>query len=146
MLAADRGPDDPVARAGGMACKSLVPVAGIPMLERVIASLEASPWVDKIGVSLRDTDLLAEFDGLNQAVADGRVFAVQAQNSPSQSVLHAVEQLGRPYPLLITTADHALLTAEMVDHFCTRSMQSGADVCAGGLRPLPDPPVDIKRL
>ena len=62
VLAADRGPDDPVARAGGMACKSLVPVAGIPMLERVIGALEASPWVDKIAVSLRDTDLLAEHE------------------------------------------------------------------------------------
>ncbi len=131
MLAADRGPDDPVARAGGMACKSLVPVAGIPMLERVIGALEASPWVDKIAVSLRDTDLLAEFDGLNQAVNEGRVIAVQAQNSPSRSVLHAAEQLGYPYPLLITTADHALLTAEMVDYFCSQSVQLGADVCAG---------------
>jgi GTP:adenosylcobinamide-phosphate guanylyltransferase len=131
VLAADRGPDDPVARAGGKVCKSLVPVAGIPMLERVIAALEASPWVDKIAVSLRDTGLLAEFDGLNQAVDDGRVIAVQAQNTPSMSVLHAAEQLGYPYPLLITTADHALLSAEMVDYFCTRSSQSGADVSAG---------------
>lgn len=131
VLAADRGPDDPVARAGGMACKSLVPVAGIPMLERVIGALEASPFVDKIAVSLRDTDLLAEFDGLNKAVNEGRVIAVQARNSPSRSVLHAVEQLGHPYPLLITTSDHALLTVEMVDYFCTRSVQSGADLCAG---------------
>jgi GTP:adenosylcobinamide-phosphate guanylyltransferase len=131
VLAADRGTDDPVARAGGMACKSLVPVAGIPMLERVIGALEASPSVDKIAVSLRDTNLLAEFDGLNQAVSGGRVTAVQAKDSPSRSVLHAAEQLGHPYPLLITTADHALLTAEMVDWFCTQSVQSGADVCAG---------------
>jgi hypothetical protein len=101
------------------------------MLERVIGALEASPLVDKIAVSLGDTDLLAEFDGLNQAVSEGRVIAVQAQNSPSRSVLHAAEQLGNPYPLLITTADHALLTAEMVDYFCTQSVESGADVCAG---------------
>ena len=131
VLAADRGPDDPVARAGGMACKSLVPVGGIPMLERVIGALEASPWVDKIAVSLRDIDLLTEFGGLNKAVNDGRVVAVQAQNSPSMSVLHAAEQLGYPYPLLITTADHALLTAEMVDYFCAQSVQTAADVCAG---------------
>jgi len=131
VLAADRGPDDPVALAGGMACKSLVPVAGIPMLERVIAALEESPWVDKIAVSLRDTHLLGEFKGLNQAVNDGRVIGVQAQNSPSRSVLHAAEQLDSPYPLLITTADHALLTADIIDHFCTQSVQSGADVCAG---------------
>lgn len=131
VLAADRGPDDPVARAGGMACKSLVPVAGIPMLERAIGALKASPWVDKIVISLRDTDLLAEFNGLDQLVNEGRIIAVQAQNSPSISVLHAMEHLGYPYPLLITTSDHALLTVEMVDHFCSQSVQSGGDVCAG---------------
>ncbi|MDA1325951.1 MAG: nucleotidyltransferase family protein [Proteobacteria bacterium] len=131
VLAADRGADDPVARAGGVACKSLVLVAGIPMLERVVAALAASPWVGNIAVSLRDTNILTEFRGLDQAVNDGRVIAVQAQNSPSRSVLHAVEQLGHSYPLLITTSDHALLTAEMVDYFCSQSAQSGADVCAG---------------
>ena len=131
MLAADRGIDDPVARAGGMACKSLVPVFGVPMLERVIATLEASPWIGRIAVSLRDMDLLSQFPGLDQAVKEGRVFAVQAQNSPSKSVLHAIEQLGDAYPLLITTSDHALLSAEMVDHFCSQSVWSEADVCAG---------------
>jgi len=131
VLAADRGPDDPVARAGGKVCKSLVPVAGIPMLERVIGALEASPWVGKIAVSLRDTGLLAEFHGLGRAVHEGRIVALPAQNSPSRSVLHAAERLGHPCPLLITTSDHALLTTDMVDHFCSRSAQSGADVCAG---------------
>jgi GTP:adenosylcobinamide-phosphate guanylyltransferase len=131
VLAADRGPDDPVARAGGMACKSLVPIAGTPMLERVIATLMISPWVGKIYVSLSDIHLLAEFTGLDQAVREGVVVAVQAQNSPSSSVLHAMGQLEDPYPLLITTSDHALLREEMVDHFCSEAMQSGADVCAG---------------
>jgi GTP:adenosylcobinamide-phosphate guanylyltransferase len=131
VLAADRGRDDPVARAGGMACKSLVPIAGVPMLERVIGALESSPSVGKIAVSLRDTDILAQFDGLRPAVSEGRVIAVQAQNSPSSSVLHAAQHLGYPYPLLITTSDHALLTTEMVDYFCTESVGSGADVCTG---------------
>ena len=131
VLAADRGPDDPVARAGGKICKSLVPVAGIPMLERVIGALEESPWVDKIAVSLRDPDLLAEFGGLTRAVDEGQVIAVQAQASPSRSVLHAAEQLDDPYPLLITTSDHALLSAEIVGHFCSQSGLFGADLSAG---------------
>lgn len=131
ILAADRGPDDPVAVAGGTAIKSLVPVGGMPMLERVIQALEESPYVDRIAVSLRDTALLARFKGLADAVKDGRVMAVQAQDSPSVSVLHALEQLGSPCPLLVTTSDHALLTATMVDHFCGQSLRSGADVCAG---------------
>jgi hypothetical protein len=34
-------------------------------------------------------------------------------------------------PVLVTTADHALLTAEMVDYFCSGARQSDKDVVVG---------------
>ena len=131
ILAADRGPDDPVAVAGGTAIKSLVPICGVPMLERVVGALKQSPHVGRIAVSFRDPGLLARFQGLEGLVREGRVLALQAQESPSESVLHALRQLGDTLPLLITTSDHALLTTAMVDHFCSHSLRTGADVCAG---------------
>jgi hypothetical protein len=39
VLAADRGPDDPVAVAAGVAAKCLTPIAGRPMVVRV-----GRPW------------------------------------------------------------------------------------------------------
>ena len=131
ILAADRGKKDPVAQAGGVVCKSLVPVCGIPMLERVITALMPSPWIKDIAVSLTDKHILNEFGGLQKLVESKRVFAIEAQTSPSQSVLYAIDNLSAPYPLLITTADHALLTTQMVDHFCALSANSGADICVG---------------
>lgn len=131
VLAADRGPDDPVSRAAGVAHKCLAPVAGTPMLERVVTALAASGQVGRIAVSLRDTALLARLPALAPLVEEGRLVALQAAGSPSRSVLQAATDLDQPFPLLVTTADHALLTTEMVDHFCRASRESGAEVTAG---------------
>ena len=39
VLAGDRTPDDPVARAAGVSCKALAPIGGIPMVLRVLGAL-----------------------------------------------------------------------------------------------------------
>ncbi len=131
VLAADRGPDDPVSRAAGVRHKCLAPVAGKAMLERVVGALAASAQVGRIAVSLRDPALLAQVPALAALVEEGRLIALQAAASPSRSVLQAVKELAEPFPLLVTTADHALLTTEMVDHFCAASRAGGAAVTAG---------------
>jgi hypothetical protein len=46
----------------------------------------------------------------------------------------ALESLPADEPVLVTTADHALLTAEMVDHFCREARRPGHDVVAGVAR------------
>ena len=128
VLAADRGPDDPVARAGGKRRKCLVEVAGVPMLERVLAALSASPWIGRIAVSADEPELLQGLASLESALAEGRLVAVASAASPSESVLAALEALQAPLPMLVTTADHALLTTAMVDHFAAESRAAGADV------------------
>ena len=44
VLAAGRGPDDPMAKAFGVAHKCGLAVAGIPMLQRVLAALVGPGW------------------------------------------------------------------------------------------------------
>lgn len=131
VLAGDRGPQDPVSQAAGVAHKCLAPVAGRPMLERVIAALTASPYVDRIAVSLNAPAIIDELAALGPLRESGRLRPLQAAGSPSRSVLRAVEELDDPFPLLVTTADHALLTPAMVDHFCRESLASRAQVTAG---------------
>jgi GTP:adenosylcobinamide-phosphate guanylyltransferase len=131
VLAGDRGPQDPVASAAGVAHKCLAPVAGRAMLERVVAALVASPQVGDIAVSLNDPAILARLPALAPLMESGRLKPLQAAGSPSRSVLKAVADLPAPFPLLVTTADHALLTPEMVAHFCAASLASGAEVTAG---------------
>ena len=131
VLAGDRGPQDPVAQAAGVEHKCLAPVAGRTMLERVVAALAASDGVGDIAVSLNRPAVLDRLPALASLVAGGRLRALESAGSPSRSVLKAVEELGAPFPLLITTADHALLTPAMVERFLGESLASGAEVTAG---------------
>jgi hypothetical protein len=48
--------------------------------------------------------------------------------------LSVLQALPDDVPVLVTTADHALLCAEMVDHFCVTARRSGCDVVAGVAR------------
>jgi GTP:adenosylcobinamide-phosphate guanylyltransferase len=116
VLAASR-PQDPVARHAGQSHKALVKIAGIAMLLRVLRALQESQSVGPIAVCLEADAPIAgaepDFDAL---IASGAVTLIEAAASPAQSVLRALEILS--LPLLVTTADHPLLSAAMVDHFC----------------------------
>lgn len=115
ILAGSRGPDDPMARATGVLHKALIPVAGVPMLLRVIAALAATPQVSKIIVCIEAPELVRALPGLDTACAGKPLELFDAQGSPSRSVSAALLRYGTP--LLVTTADHALLQAEWVSHF-----------------------------
>lgn len=113
VLAGSRGPDDPVARTAGLAHKALVPVAGVPMLRRVLDTLAAVPCIAGVTVVGDPAMAAAAGDGLRARFAP--LAFVAAAESPSRSVLRALE--GTSYPVLLTTADHPLLTPAMVEHF-----------------------------
>jgi CTP:molybdopterin cytidylyltransferase MocA len=116
VLAASR-PQDPVARHAGQSHKALVPVGGVPMLIRVLRVLRASRSIGGIAVCLEAGAPVAGAEPELQALlADGAVTLIDAASTPSRSVLAALGTL--PLPLLITTADHPLLSAAMIDHFC----------------------------
>lgn len=115
ILAGSRGPDDPMAKATGVEHKALIPVAGTPMLLRVIAALAATPEVSRLIVCIEAPQLVRALPGLDAACAGKALELFDAQGSPSRSVSAALAQYGTP--LLVTTADHALLQAEWVSHF-----------------------------
>src|SRR5215213_1182659 len=59
ILAAGRGPADPIARAFGVTHKCLLAVAGKPMLQRVADALLDTGRFRSIGVSVEDRSVLA---------------------------------------------------------------------------------------
>ncbi len=126
ILAAGRGPDDPMARAYGVSHKCTLPVAGIPMLKRVVDTLRKSPNISAISISIEDAAIVRMAVGEN---TDGLAI-VRSENS---APLSAIATIGKDptYPFLITTADHALLTPEMVGYFCDQASANGADFSAG---------------
>jgi len=128
VLAGSRGRSDPVARGAGRRHKALVPVHRVPMLERVIAALDASRSIGRLALSLGDTEIIEELPAIAARTRDGGIVVVPAASSPAESVRAALTGLDRPYPLLVTTSDHPLLTAEMIDHFCTAAATAAADL------------------
>lgn len=120
VLAGERAEGDPMAKTAGVALKALLPVAGTPMLTRVVDALRAAGGIGRIAVSIPRPD----------AVDDPTLETLVTEPSPCQSVLAAIDRL--PTPLLVTTADHALLTPEIVKSFVrAAAAASDADLVAG---------------
>lgn len=133
VLAASRGADDPVARHAGHPNKVFVPVHGRPMLAWVVRALQASPSVARIAVSIDDPSWLETVPELAAAVRDGALVVLPAGASPSASVAAALRALDDPFPVLLATADHPLLTPDMIEHFC-RALPADCDIAVAVAR------------
>jgi CTP:molybdopterin cytidylyltransferase MocA len=127
VLAADRGPADPVAAMAGVSCKALVPVAGVPMVRHVVEALQASERIERIVLVGPARNLLAQDASITQWLDTGRVSWLQPASSPSASAAQALAQQAADRPVLVTTADHALLSREVVDYFLQQASTGGHD-------------------
>lgn len=109
ILAGKRdGKVDPFAESFGVTHKCVVPVAGKPMIEWVLDAAEATGW--PVMVSLDAPVLLDEIGAARRMIAEGRLLFVKPDVNIVESVLAAARQAD--FPLMITTADNVLVTAE----------------------------------
>ncbi|MBW1981301.1 MAG: nucleotidyltransferase family protein [Deltaproteobacteria bacterium] len=131
VLAADRGADDPVARAAGVCCKSLTPIGDRAMVLHVVDALRAAREVRQIILCGPPRETIARDRELSTLVSSGEVRWIANRETPSTSTHHVLATLSDDLPVLVTTSDHALLNSHMVDHFCTEARRSGCDVVAG---------------
>ncbi len=125
ILAGNRGGADAIAALTGVSHKALAPIAGIPMLQRVLQSLTACPAIQQVYVCIDDAALLEEVPALAAAYHGGLLKIIPPAASPAASVAAALQQIGLDQPLLITTADHPLLTPEMVSYFLAQAPADG---------------------
>jgi len=128
VMAADRGSEDPVTRAAGVSCKALTPVGGIPMVLRVLHALEQSHAVGPRLLSGPPRPLLEQAAALKSGVEAGDYDWTDSRDSPSASAGAALEQIPDSQPVLLTTADHALLSSEIVDYFCEQARAADYDL------------------
>lgn len=118
LLAGQRpGPD----RLAGDGLKALVPVAGRPMVARVAQTLLACPAIARVVVLAQDGAALAP-----HLPDDPRLSFEESRTGISRSV--AAAAAGR-WPVLVTTADHPLLTVATVEDFLSRAGE--CDVAVG---------------
>jgi len=112
VLAGQRPGPDMLAQHFALERKALVPVRGEPMICHVVRTLHLSPHIGKIVILSQDVEHLR-----SAVAAAGGAILVESQNSISLSIKAQAETLGFSSPLLVTTADHPLLTVEMIDEF-----------------------------
>jgi GTP:adenosylcobinamide-phosphate guanylyltransferase len=131
VLAGDRKPGDPVAEAAGVSCKALTPVGGRPMVLRVLDALEAAQEVGPVVLCGPPRAAISREVELRARIDSGRVRWVESKATPSSSTYEVLKSLPQETPVLVTTADHALLSGRMVDYFCSQARSSGGDVVVG---------------
>ena len=119
ILAGQReGVIDPLCANAGVERKAIIPINGRPMIDYVLNALEQAGLTQPFHVS--------GFD----AAYDKRLTQSPAGKGPADST-DAALRAGINLPCLITTADHPLLTPEMLESFLTQARQSNADFCVG---------------
>ena len=131
VLAGDRSPDDPLVRAAGTTCKALIPVAGTPMVLRVIEALGNSRFIGRRILCGPPESALEAVPRLQEIIRSGQVDWLENLPSPSLSATHAMESIPEAEPVLLTTADHALLSPAILDEFCQQALGGEYDVVAG---------------
>jgi CTP:molybdopterin cytidylyltransferase MocA len=130
ILAGNRGGSDAIASLTGVSHKAMAPINGVPMLLRLWQCLTACPAIARIYVCIDGAEQLASVPALAMALQSGRLTVIAPASSPAASVAQALDEIGLDQPLLITTADHPLLTPEMVAYFLAQ-VPAEADFAVG---------------
>jgi GTP:adenosylcobinamide-phosphate guanylyltransferase len=123
LLAGRRPGVDALAATRGQTLKALIPVAGTPMVARVVSTLLASE-VGPIRVMTQDVEPIAAV-----LPADPRIGFLRSGAGIARSIAAALKSGDAPFPLFVTTADHALLRPETIAEFLRGA--EGADVAVG---------------
>ncbi len=131
VLAGRRDAADPLAEIRGRTHRALLDVVGVPMLVRVVRALRAAKCVGRIAVSIDDPSAFDAAPELRELAARGEITHHASLASPSRSVRDALSRGALGERVFVTTADHALLTPAIIEHFASCAEDSHADVAVG---------------
>lgn len=124
LLAGSRPAGDPLARSMMVRHKALIPIGGEPMVLRSLRALLASDRVGDIIVLTQDpADLRPVLP------ADERIDIQASGATIAGTVAELINRRAAQFPVLVTTADHALLDTQMIGEFTAKA--EGADLAIG---------------
>lgn len=124
VLAGSRPGGDPLAARFNQDFKALIPVAGKAMACWPVEALLASPLVG-------DVIVVTQQPGKLRAVLpdDRRLSLRQSESTIAETIAQLIAQKVARFPVLVTTADHALLTPAIIAEFVAGA--KGADLAIG---------------
>ena len=124
LLAGARPGGDALTQSLGVKYKPLLPILGEPMVRRPIRALLDVAAIARIRVLTQQPERLAA------VVQEDDRITVEPSDETIGATLHRIcADPATRYPLLVTAADHALLTAQMVEEFIAGS--ADCDVSIG---------------
>jgi len=124
VLAGSRPGRDAFAESFGTDLKALIPVAGEPMVRRPVRALLASDNIGKVLVLSQAPERIAA-----ALPDDPRIECRESSGTIAETIVSLLDDPATGWPLLVTTADHALLDTATVDEFCVAAQ--GADIAIG---------------
>lgn len=123
VLAGSRPGRDAFAEGHGTDLKALIPVGGEPMVRRPVRALLASENVGDVIVLSQAPERIAAV-----LPDEARVTVRGSGATIASTMLELCFDKSTPWPVLVTTADQALLKAATIDEFCDAAQ---ADIAIG---------------
>lgn len=127
VMAGERPEREPLAAALNAPTKALVHVCGRPMIEWVLAALLESPLIARVIVMAQNTERLRSC--VAPDTGEARVRFVASGDGIASSIAAIAGSDNAPWPVLVTTADNALLTPARIATFLGQT--NGADIAVG---------------
>ena len=124
LLAGSRPGRDAFAESFGVELKALIPVAGEPMVRRPLRALLDAPQIGRLIVLCQSRKRIAEV-----MPEDSRIELRTSSGTIAATMLDLMDDASVQWPLLVTTADHALLDPAMIGEFCSGA--AGSDLAVG---------------
>jgi GTP:adenosylcobinamide-phosphate guanylyltransferase len=93
------------------------------MVRRPVEALLASEWIDRIVVVAQQPERIAE-----ALPTDNRIEVRPSQDTIAATLEAICADPETRWPLLVTTADHALLTPKIIDSFCRQSLRTDISI------------------
>ncbi len=126
ILAGERPGGSTLSRAFNISASVMVPVAGKPSLARVMQAIKNSRQADGGIICGPSSDVVAHSEDLKNLFQHPDFKWLAPATGPAASALAALKKLNH-FPALLTAGDHALLTGEIVDDFCSQVLLSASD-------------------
>lgn len=121
LLAGSRPAGDPLARSMGVSHKALIPVGGEPMVLRPLRALLGSKNIGNVIVLTQNSDDLRPV-----LPEDARIAFRPSRATIAETIEELIAKKAVQFPVLVTTADHALLDTQMIGEFTDKA--AGADL------------------
>ena len=115
---------DTLAERAGVSHKYLVPVDGMPMIERLVMNATMSPRIGTIRIAAGEADEIAAIPSIAKLVDKGRLAFTSEAFDMVDSMFADAD--GASYPILITTADNCLWLPRDFTEFADKAIASKA--------------------